>query len=86
MEVKIHHVQIPDNQVALGRKVVIRENGNDDKETYTIVGSTETDPSNGRISNESPIGKALVGRTAGELVRVKAPAGEIKFEIISVEC
>ena len=89
---KIHnaHViddsQIPDSQVALGRRVVIREYGYNDEEEYTIVGSTETDPSNGRISNESPIGKALIGRTAGELVCVKVPAGEIELEIISVEC
>ena len=86
LEVKSHHVQIPDNQVAFGRKVVIRENGYNQEETYTIVGSTETDPSNGRISNESPIGKALIGRMAGELVRVQVPAGEIEFEIIRVEC
>jgi transcription elongation factor GreA len=86
LEVKIHHVQIPDNQVALGRKVVIREYGNDDEETYTIVGTKEIDPSNGRISNESPIGEAVIGRTPGDVVRVKAPAGEIEFEIISVEC
>lgn len=78
--------QIPDDQVALGRRVVIRENGYDHEEVYTIVGSTETDPSNGRISNESPIGKALIGRTSGEVVRVEAPAGEIEFEIVRVEC
>lgn len=86
LEVKSHHVQIPDNRVAFGSKVVIRENGYDQEEAYTIVGSTETDPSNGRISNESPIGKALIGRMAGELVRVQVPAGEIEFEIIRVEC
>ena len=91
LKVKIHNAQIiddsqiPDNQVALGRKVVVREDGYDDEEIYTIVGSTETDPSNGRISNESPIGKALLGRTTGEVVRVKAPAGEIEFEIVRVE-
>ena len=91
LKVKIHNAQIiddsqiPDNQVALGRKVVVREDGYDDEEIYTIVGSTETDPSNGRISNESPIGKALLGRTAGEVVRVRAPAGEIEFEIVRVE-
>lgn len=77
--------QTPDGQVALGRRVVIRESGNDDEEVYTIVGSTETDPANGRISNESPIGKALIGRTAGEVVRVKAPEGEIEFGIVRVE-
>lgn len=91
LKVKIHNAQIiddtqtPDDQVALGRSVVVRENGYDDEEIYTIVGSTETDPSNGRISNESPIGKALIGRTAGDVVRVDAPAGEIEFEIVRVE-
>ncbi len=91
LKVKIHNAQIidesetPDNLVALGRRVVVRENGYDDEEVYTIVGSTETDPTNGRISNESPIGKALIGRTAGDVVRVEAPAGEIEFEIVRVE-
>jgi transcription elongation factor GreA len=91
LKVKIHNAQIidasqtPDDQVALGRSVVIRENGYDDEEVYTIVGSTETAPANGRISNESPIGKALIGRTAGEVVRVKAPKGAIEFEIVRVE-
>ncbi|MCY4090661.1 MAG: transcription elongation factor GreA [Caldilineaceae bacterium] len=91
LKVKIHNAQIidesetPDNLVALGRRVVVRESGYNDEEVYTIVGSTETDPTNGRISNESPIGKALIGRTAGEVVRVEAPAGEIEFEIVRVE-
>ena len=91
LKVKIHNAQIidetqtPDDQVALGRSVVVRENGYDDEEIYTIVGSTETDPSNGRISNESPIGKALIGRSAGDVVRVEAPAGEIEFQIVRVE-
>ncbi len=91
LKVKIHNAQIiddsqtPDNQVALGRRVVVREGGYDDEEVYTIVGSTETDPGNGRISNESPIGKALLGHTAGDVVRVEAPVGEIEFEIVRVE-
>ena len=91
LKVKIHNAQIidetetPDDLVALGRSVVVRENGYDDEEIYTIVGSTETDPSNGRISNESPIGKALIGRSAGDVVRVEAPAGEIEFQIVRVE-
>ena len=72
--------------MALGRRVVIREYGYDDEEEYTIVGPTETDPNNGRISSESPIGRALIGRTAGEVVRVNAPVGEIDFEIVRVEC
>ncbi|MCY4412824.1 MAG: transcription elongation factor GreA [Caldilineaceae bacterium] len=91
LKVKIHNAQIiddtqtPDNEVALGRSVVVKENGYDDEEIYTIVGSTETDPNNGRISNESPIGKALLGHTAGDVVSVKAPAGEIEFKIVRVE-
>ena len=91
LKVKIFNAQIiddsqtPDNQVALGRRVVVRENGYVAEEIYTIVGSTETDPSNGRISNESPIGKALLGHAAGDVVSVKAPAGEIEFEIVRVE-
>lgn len=91
LKVKIHNAQIiddsetPDNLVALGRRVVVRENGYNDEEVYTIVGSTETDPTNGRINNESPIGKALIGHAAGDMVRVEAPAGEIEFEIVRVE-
>ena len=91
LKVKIHNAQIiddsqtPNNQVALGRSVVVKEDGYDDEEIYTIVGSTETDPTNGRISNESPIGKALLGRTAGDVVRVEAPAGEIEFRIVRIE-
>ena len=91
LKVKIFNAQIiddsqtPDNQVALGRRVVVRENGYVAEEIYTIVGSTETDPSNGRISNESPIGKALLGHAAGDVVRVKAPAGDIEFKIVRVE-
>ncbi len=77
--------QTLDGLAALGGRVVILESGFDDEKVYTIFGSTETDPANGRISNVSPIGNALIGRTAGEVVRVKAPKGEIEFEIVRVE-
>lgn len=77
--------QTLDGLAALGGRVVILESGIDDEKVYTIFGSTETDPANGRISNVSPIGNALIGRTAGEVVRVKAPKGEIEFEIVRVE-
>ena len=76
--------QTLDGLAALGGRVVILESGIDDEKVYTIFGSTETDPANGRISNVSPIGNALIGRTAGEVVRVKAPKGEIEFEIVRV--
>jgi transcription elongation factor GreA len=51
---------------------------------YTIVGSTEADPTNGRLSNESPVGKALVGRKRGDTVKVPAPRGERKLTISEI--
>lgn len=73
------------NIVALGRTVIVREVGTDYEETYTIVGSLEADPQNGRISNESPLGKALLGKKKGQKVMVESPGGEIKFEILKIE-
>jgi transcription elongation factor GreA len=52
---------------------------------YFLVGAQEADPRNGKISNESPIGKALLGHRAGEAVKAQTPAGELSFEIVSVE-
>ncbi|MCB0124876.1 MAG: transcription elongation factor GreA [Caldilineaceae bacterium] len=73
------------NVVSLGRTVVMREVGTDFDETYTIVGSLEADPVNGRISNESPIGKALLGKKVGNKVKVESPGGEIEFQIVKIE-
>ena len=53
--------------------------------TYTITGSAEADPAQGRISNVSPIGKSLLGKKVGEITEVSAPSGTIKLEIISIE-
>ena len=91
LEVKIRNAQIiddnnsPTNLVALGRKVVVQEEGTSDEESYVIVGSTEADPRNGRISNESPIGKALMGKRKGAKVTVTTPGGNIKFKIVRIE-
>ena len=52
---------------------------------YTITGSTEADPSQGKISNVSPIGRSLLGKKVGELTEVSAPAGRIKLEIIAID-
>lgn len=71
--------------VGLGKTVVIREVGTKDDETYTIVGSAEADPSNGRISNVSPIGSALMSRKKGDKVKVTTGHGEITFEIRSIK-
>ncbi len=55
------------------------------KEKFIIVGSTETDPSKGKISNVSPIGKALLGKRVGEEAEVRIPAGKIRFKVISID-
>ncbi|MCE7987971.1 MAG: transcription elongation factor GreA [Caldilinea sp. CFX5] len=73
------------NIVSMGRTVIVREAGTNFDETYTIVGSLEADPLNGRISNESPIGKALMGRKVGAKVVANTPGGEITFKIIRIE-
>lgn len=68
---------------AVGAVVTLVEDGNE-PETYTIVGRTEADPSIGRISNESPLGKALLGRRVGELVDVATPGGRLHVRIIDI--
>ncbi len=73
------------DKVCLGSKVTLLEEGKTEPETYTIVGSTEADPLQGRISNESPLGKALMGARVGDRVVVNAPAGRIVFRVISIE-
>ena len=71
--------------VSLGRTVVVREAGTDYEEEYTIVGPPEADPAKGRISNESPMGKSLLGRRIGDKTVVTSPGGEIVFEIVRVK-
>ncbi len=73
-----------DGQVRLGSVITVLEEGFDDEETYYLVGQAEADPTKGRISHVSPLGKALLGRVTGDRVSVAAPAGEIRFKIINV--
>lgn len=70
--------------VTLGRSVTFIELPNGDEETYTIVGSTEADPFEGKISNDSPIAKSLMGKTVGDEVNVQTPGGEMNVRIVSV--
>jgi transcription elongation factor GreA len=70
--------------VDVGCKVTIRDVAFGDRETYTIVGSTEVDPMNGRISLKSPIGRALMGHRIGDTVDVQTPNGAVEFEIVSI--
>ena len=67
--------------VSIGSEVTIREQGMDDDETYMIVGAAEANPRAGRISNESPIGQALLGHKKGDKVRAVTPSGEITLKI-----
>ncbi len=69
----------------LGTKVTVIEQGFSDRETFQLVGKAEADPTQGRISNESPLGQALIGRRVGDTVRVTAPGGETVFRIVAVE-
>jgi len=71
--------------VSMGRTVVVREVGTDAEEEYTIVGPPEAAPANGRISNESPMGKALLGKRIGQQIPVTSPGGQIVFEIVRVK-
>jgi transcription elongation factor GreA len=71
--------------VVLGAKVTITEGPDGPPEHYHVVGSVEADPIHGYISNESPLGRALLGHKAGDMVTVSAPDGEIEFYIQTVE-
>lgn len=62
----------------------VRLKGDDGTETYTIVGSTEAAPLEGRISNESPVGRALLGRKKGDRITVSVPAGDSVYTIVSI--
>jgi len=70
--------------VILGSRVTVVEDGFD-PETYTIVGSAEANPGDGRISNESPLGKALMGHKVGDVVSFEAPGGTVEMKLISIE-
>ena len=72
------------DKVEVGTTVTIQE-GDFDPETFYVVGAKEADPRNGRISNESPIGAALMGHKVGETVEVQTPGGKMKFKILKIE-
>lgn len=71
-------------RATLGSHVTVVEEGYDDEETYHIVGPLEADPTKGKISNESPLGEALMGRVVGDKVVIQAPVGTIEFRIVDI--
>lgn len=72
------------NVVTIGSIVKVKDLEFEDEDEYTIVGSAEADPYDGKISNESPVGKALLGRRTGDTVDVQVPDGTAKFEILEI--
>ena len=89
----IEHAEIVDNvdhnlpkdAITLGSFVTVRDLDDEFEDKYEIVGSQEANPREGRISDDSPVGKGLIGHRAGDTVTIAAPAGEIRLEILSVE-
>ena len=77
-------VDTPKDAVTLGSIVRVRDIEENFEETYEIVGSQEANPREGRISDDSPVGRGLRAHKAGETVIINAPAGDLMFEIISV--
>ena len=73
------------DSVRLGSSVTVLDLEMDLEETYQVVGSQEADPMNGRISEESPFGKALLGKAVGEVVIVEAPAGNIEYKVVKID-
>ena len=71
--------------VRLGSKITVLDKEFDEREVYQVVGSQEADPMNGRISEDSPFGKALLGCAVGEEVQVEAPAGVLRYRILEIQ-
>ncbi len=69
--------------VNVGTTVIVKVSGQEKK--YTIVGSNEANPKEGKISNESTVGKALLGKKTGEKFIVQTPAGEVEYQVVSIE-
>ena len=91
LENKIRHAKIIDEKeidtetVQIGNIVKVLDMEFDEKIEYTIVGSTEVDLASNKISNESPLGSALLGARKNEVVEVNAPAGIIKYKILAIK-
>ena len=91
LETKIRYAEIVNsdavakNEVAIGKTVTIQEVGANDKDTYHIVGAAGADIFSGKISNESPIAQALIGKKTGDIATIETPAGSYDVKILKVE-
>ena len=77
--------EVTTDVVSLGSQVRLKDLSHGDSVTYTIVGSAEADPTEGRLSNESPVGRAVMGRKKGEEVDVSTPGGATTMKIVSIK-
>jgi len=77
--------QVANGEVRVGSSVTVRMEDDDEEETWTIVGSAEANPRQGRISNESPIGAALLGKRPRQKVTVHTPSGVMKLTIVRIK-
>jgi len=82
--VVVDESEIPTDKVAVGTIVKVKDYEFDEEVEYSLVGSAEADPMNYKISNESPVGAALLGKKVGELVEVLVPGGVNKFEVLGI--
>lgn len=80
----IDEAEISTDTVSVGCTVTVYDVEFDEELQYNIVGSTEADPSNGKISDESPVGSALLGKKVGDIVEVPAPAGSIELKVVEI--
>ncbi|MDA8226616.1 MAG: transcription elongation factor GreA [Desulfitobacterium hafniense] len=71
--------------VSLGSKILLKDLDYGDEEEYTIVGSAEADPGTNKISNESPVGKAVLGQAKGSTIEVSVPAGVLHYQILDIK-
>lgn len=80
----INEDELSTEMIHVGSKVKVRDIDFDDICEYKIVGSSEADPVNGRISDESPVGKGLIGHKVGEKVEIETPAGSMSYEVLEI--
>ena len=81
----VQEEDVKGDRVNIGLKVTVKDIDTGDKEVFSIVGATESDPFNGKISTESSVGKALIGKKKGETVAIEVPDGIINYKIMKIE-
>lgn len=82
--VTIDESEITTDKVSVGSKIIIRDLEDDEDLEYLIVGSAEADPLEGKISNESPVGRAAIGKRKGDILQVETPVGVVEYRIVKI--